>query len=125
MKRLVLGLLCLFASCQIGAVGRVASIPRPFTGEWNAVLASCEGREGDGHVTLSAAQLSFYESVGSVSSVRVLGPLDIVVDAEMAGEGQTWLDHLHFRLSSDKRSLTVLGMGPQPWVLHRCPTPSR
>jgi hypothetical protein len=106
-------------------VGRVAAIPRPFTGEWNAVLASCEGREGDGHVTVSTTQLSFYESSGAVSAVRVLGPLDIVVDAEMAGEGETWLDHLHFRLSSDKRSLTVLGMGAQPWVLYRCPMPSR
>jgi len=122
MKCLVLGLLCLFASGRIESADRVAAIPRLFTGEWNAVLASCEGREGDGHVTLSARQLSFYENAGSVSSVRILGPLDIVVDAEMAGEGQTWLDHLHFRLSSDKHSLTLLGMG-QPWLLHRCPMP--
>jgi len=123
-KRWMSWILCLLASGEVGAVGRVASVPRQFTGEWDTVLAACESREGDGHLTLSATQVWFYESIGPVQSVRVLGPLDIVVDAQMSGEGERWLAHYHFRLSRDKRSLRLLDEG-QPVVHHRCPTPLR
>lgn len=114
--------LCVLASGQVGAVGRVASIPRQFTGEWDTVLAACKSREGDDHLSLSTAQVWFYESIGPVQSLRVLGPLDIVVDAQMSGEGETWLAHYHFRLSRDKRSLSLLDEG-QPVVYQRCPMP--
>jgi len=118
----VLLTLCLFSSGQIGAGQVASSVRRPFRGEWDTAPAACESGESDGHLSLSATRIAFYESIGPVTSVRLQGPLDIVVDAQMSGEGETWLAHYHFRLSRDKRSLSLLDEG-QPVVYQRCPMP--
>jgi hypothetical protein len=59
-----------------------------------------------------------------VKKVIVNGPLDIVIVAEISGEGDTWQSDIHLRLSPDKNSLTDVS-NERPLVRYRCPGPSR
>jgi hypothetical protein len=118
-ERLVAWILCLSASGQVWGTDRVVFIPRPFTGEWDAVVAACASREGDGHLTISARNVSLYESGGAVRSVRVQGPRGILVVADMSGEGERWVEPLELQLSKDSNSLSLVMQG-QRLVYHRC-----
>ena len=106
------------------AVEPVKSIPSSFQGTWNTKIANCKTHEGDGNLTLSSNEVAFYESDGLVKKVFVNSPLDIIVVAELSGEGDTWLSNIHLRLSPDKTSLIDVS-NEKPLVRYRCPGHSR
>lgn len=96
-----------------------ATIPARVHGEWNADLSACGTGRSDSRLRISASEVRFYESTGTVRSVEIESDREIVVTAEYQGEGETWQDERRMMLSEDGSSLTVSNGGDL--VRYRCP----
>lgn len=89
---------------------RADSIPAAFHGVFDSSAQAC-GRPGDGRLTVTAVELRFHESIGSVRSVIAQSPGLIRVEADYQGEGEQWRNSHALRLSGDGSKLTVSGDG--------------
>src|SRR5687767_6119469 len=86
------------------------AIPAAFHGRYDASREAC-GRPSDGRLTVSAGELRFHESIGSVRKVAS-GPAGAIrVEAVYQGEGESWRSTRLLSLSEDGDSLTVTGDG--------------
>ncbi|MEB3309847.1 MAG: hypothetical protein VKJ02_06405 [Snowella sp.] len=95
------------------------SIPARFQGLWMENLKQC-GSLDDTQLKITAKELHFYESHGSVRSIKTEGKLELHVVADFSGEGEKWQQSLRFRLSKDQKRLTDITDNP-PLVRYRCP----
>ena len=98
----------------------VTTIPAPFRGEWNAVLADCGTDLSDSALRISARDMAFYESVGQVSLVTETGPREIAVKARFTGEGETWTRDVRMQLSQDGQTLTDVSPDVSRFARRRC-----
>jgi len=48
------------------------------------------------------------------------GPREIMLIAELSGEGETWLGNSHFTLSADGNALPAVDHTGKPFVRYRC-----
>lgn len=94
-------------------------VPREFQGEWNMRLADCNNALNDSALELRSNKISYYESSGPVRAVIRRGR-ELVLLAELSGEGETNVHAAHFRLSRDGRTLTDELSTPH-LVRYRCP----
>ena len=69
-----------------------STIPAVIQGRWGLVAADCEPGRDDakGLLTITATELDFYESVGTLDDVKELGETRIRADFDFIGEGQEW-----------------------------------
>jgi hypothetical protein len=93
-------------------------IPTAFHGLYDSSQQAC-GRPGDGRLAITARELRFHESVGSVREVASESADLIRVDADYQGEGQTWRNSHELRLSMGGARLTISGEGTS-FVRVRC-----
>jgi len=100
-KKLLLALLL----CPAVGLPQSAQIPAQFHGKWGGGLQWCDG-EDDARLIVTANSVRFWESSGKVLEVRVISPLEIVIEVEARGEGEVSRGSLRFKLSEDKRTLT-------------------
>jgi hypothetical protein len=107
------------ASAGAAAAERLSSVPASFQGEWVADPKGCTSKPDDSRLTIGTDRIRFHESSGAIKAVVMQGELDLALIAEMSGEGETWLDYRHFRLSADRASLTDVTQEPG-FVRHRC-----
>jgi hypothetical protein len=98
---------------------KTESIPAAFHGRYDASPQDC-GRPGDGRLTVTASELRFHESVGSVRGVVSRPAGGIRVEADYQGEGERWSNSHDLRLSEDGSKLTVSGDGTS-FDRVRCP----
>lgn len=115
-------LLCTFAFSIASlalALDPAKSVPSSFHGKWSEKIDDCKQQESEGDLTLSSNKMAFYASGGSVKKVFVNNPLDIIVVANLSGEGETWLSNIHLRLSHDKTSLVDISY-KEPFIRYRC-----
>jgi hypothetical protein len=103
-----------------GAVQQVPTVPKQFRGEWNVKLNLCGTYDEDGRLVISERAISYYESIGPVRAVIVANPRDVVVIAQVRGEGETWLARHHLLLSNDLSILTEV-FGSHSVSRFRCP----
>lgn len=95
------------------------SIPAQFHGRWGLNRADCTSTRGDakGLLTINDAQLTFYESKGTLD--KVLGATATSFDANygFSGEGQSWdrIERLT-RTNSKLRRRTDASVGQEPPV---------
>lgn len=94
-------------------------IPRAYQGEWNMRAKDCGTSRNDSTLRLGSDSLAYLESTGPVRSAVTRGR-ELVLVAELKGEGETRLHAAHFRLARDKRTLTDVTSTP-PLVRYRCP----
>lgn len=81
-------------------------IPQPFLGVWDY-------SDGDGEcdpgsellMEIEAQRITFYESVGTVESVRPQGENAVSVELDMEGEGESWENTLMLSLSDNRATL--------------------
>lgn len=88
------------------------TIPASFHGEWQFAEAEC-GTAAEGRLIVSAAALSFHESIGAVRRVRSIDDEAITVEADFEGEGEAWQADHRLDLSDGGRRLTFAGQGAQ------------
>jgi hypothetical protein len=82
----------------------VAELPAAFLGVWDADPA-CPSTS-DTRLTVSAAELTFFESGAMIKKVTVKSPDEAIVDADFSGEGETWSRSVHLKLGDDGKTLT-------------------
>jgi hypothetical protein len=86
------------------------SIPAGFHGLYDASPEAC-GRPSDGRLTVTARELRFHESIGTVRQVTRESPGLIRIEADYQGEGEKWRNSHELRLSGDGAKLTISGDG--------------
>ena len=69
-----------------------STIPAVIQGRWGLTDADCEPGRDDakGLLTITANELDFYESVGTLDDIKELGETRIRADFDFIGEGQEW-----------------------------------
>ena len=103
-------------------------IPAQFHGRWGINLADCTSTRGDakGLLTISDAQLTFYEARGTLD--KIIGATDSSFAGRygFTGEGQTWLRTERLSLvDAQLRRVTDSEPGQEPPVdltYLRCPS---
>lgn len=67
-------------------------IPSPIQGRWGLVAADCTSTKGDakGLLTIDGTTLKFYESLGTLQTVRERSATRIIADFAFTGEGMEW-----------------------------------
>ncbi|MBX2865106.1 MAG: hypothetical protein KTR27_16260 [Leptolyngbyaceae cyanobacterium MAG.088] len=97
------------------------AIPSQFHGEWNSNLEHCGTAWGDSRLQIDANYIEFHESSGPVVEIVAQGDHDLTVTIELSGEGDTWLDERHFKLSSDLQALeSIFDPSESGFVRYRC-----
>jgi hypothetical protein len=111
-----------FSALLLTAAPAVARdiIPEAFRGVWNADGICRKGEPDDSKLTITARELRYYESGGSVISVAVRDTRKIAVKAKFGGEGETWIDTEEFRLSPNGDSLTAIFRNGTSFMRRRC-----
>lgn len=125
-EQLVYPLLLMIASLGSPAQARapvqaetLQQIPRAYQGEWNMRVKDCGTARNDSSLRLRSDSLSYFESSGPVRTAVTRGR-ELVLVAELQGEGETRLHAAHFQLSRNGRTLTDVTSTP-PLVRYRCP----
>ena len=98
-------------------------IPAAYHGVYDGSLEAC-GRPSDQRLTVSARELRFHESVGTVRSVAWGGTGAIAVEADYEGEGERWRNLRILSLAENGAKLSVKGEGDS-LVRVRCPAGTR
>ncbi|HEY8603901.1 hypothetical protein [Tsuneonella suprasediminis] len=82
-------------------------IPISMRGRWGLVTADCERGRSDakGLMIVSPTTITFYESVGQVSSIRSSSDGKLVARFSFSGEGMNWEREITFELSGDGEAL--------------------
>lgn len=93
-----------------GADAGAGKIPVAFRGNWSGSKASCAKAGDDMRLAVSADSLTFYESVGEVTSVKQVAPNRIQLSADYSGEGNTWSENSTLVLADDGNALTIGNM---------------
>jgi len=89
---------------------KARSIPSAFHGVYDSSPEACV-RPSDGRLAVTARELRFHESIGSVRSVVLLESGAIRVEADYQGEGERWRSSRELRLSKNGAKLSVGGDG--------------
>ncbi len=82
-------------------------IPVAFRGNWSGSKASCTKAGDDLRLAVSANSLTFYESVGEVTSVKQVAPNQVKLSADYSGEGNTWSENSTLMLADGGNALTI------------------
>lgn len=90
---------------SLGACAQKVAIPAQFRGHWAGSPAQC-GSVHEARLTIHGDRVDFYESRGRILSVKPIGALEVELEMESTGEGETWRQVRRFVLSEDKRTLT-------------------
>ncbi|OYW44045.1 MAG: hypothetical protein B7Z08_04060 [Sphingomonadales bacterium 32-68-7] len=84
------------------------AIPAAMLGRWGLVAADCEPGRDDakGLMTVEAAHLRFYESIGTLDDdIDELSATRIRADFDFTGEGMTWDREMTLELQDGGRTL--------------------
>jgi len=85
-------------------------IPASFQGRWSRSAAACAQPGDDSRLAIQAGEMVFYESVGKVKQIQIVGPREINVTADYEGEGERWTRTMALRLTETDKVLSVDGM---------------
>jgi len=103
----------------LGQTAPPSSFPDVLLGQWTEDLDTCGQEDTDG-VNIEADNVQFYEAVGRVQAIMIEPNGAIESELHFSGEGRSWTETAHFRLSKDHSSVEVRALG-QKLVLMRCP----
>ena len=101
------------------AAASATAIPAAFHGTYDRRREDC-ARPSEYRLTVSAGELRFHESIGTVRKVVAEGPDAISVESDYQGEGESWRNVR--RMVRDGDRLTISGDGTSLERV-RCPAP--
>lgn len=107
------------AAVTCSAVAQDAVVPTEFRGRWAGSENQC-GVPHEGSLSIYEDRINFYASRGRVLSVAVISPLEVELQIESTGEGQTWQHARRFVLFEDGRTLTDITNTRYPVSRVRC-----
>lgn len=102
-------------------------IPEVLRGRWGLVAADCEPGRADakGLLVISADQLRFYESVGTLGAATERTPDRLRADFAFTGEGMTWNRDMLLEAQDGGKALVRqefdADAAPEPLRYMRCP----
>ncbi|MEL7198394.1 MAG: hypothetical protein AAGL10_08775 [Pseudomonadota bacterium] len=96
-----------------------AAIPDRFHGTWDALESDCSGFS-DARLTITAAEMVFYESVGKVTDVREDNE-GALISVLASGEGETFETTYRLLLRGDNLLMEVAGTNYGMFERKRCP----
>lgn len=85
------------------------AIPAMFHGRWDSTLEGCAAGT-DLKMVVTANEISFHESIAKPTSVTVINPTSVGINADVSGEGQEWTSSLELVLNGDKLTTTMQGL---------------
>lgn len=101
-------------------------IPVAMRGRWGLVPADCDPARSDakGLLEISARELEFYESVGTLDTVQDGGPTRIRASFDFEGEGMTWQRDVTLEVQDDGAALVRResgdGAAAEPFRYEKC-----
>lgn len=102
------------------------AIPAAIQGRWGLVPADCTSTRGDakGLLVIGPEKLTFYESVGTLGTVKEGGDKRLLASFAYTGEGMSWTREEELVVNEGGKELvrTEHGKGamPQPLTYTRC-----
>ena len=96
----------------VTARARLTAIPTEFRGVWDYAQGSCQP-ESDLRMEIEGGMITFYESMGRVTSVEREGTDEVLVALAMEGEGESWDSTLRLTLDGGD-GLTATPVGDKP-----------
>jgi hypothetical protein len=99
------------------------AIPATMHGRWALVPGDCTTQWGDakGLLTVTAAELQFYESRGKIAKVIQSAHGRITADFDFQGEGEEWQRRMTLERDGDHLVRTEIGEdAPEPFRYARC-----
>lgn len=118
-KATLMSFAALALALALGQTTRPPTFPDLLLGQWTQDLAACGGEDTEG-VSIEPDSVQFYEAVGRVQAIAVDRDGAVTSELRFSGEGRSWTETAHFRLSNDQTSVEVRALG-QKLVLMRCP----
>jgi len=97
------------------------TIPAKFHGEWNENLTDCGTGNNDSSLTITATEMHFYESDGTVRGAFMRGPYEILIVLDMSGEGSSWMSSFQYTLAGNGQYLSARNDDGSLFVRYRCP----
>ena len=91
------------------------TIPTAIQGRWGMVPADCTSTRGDakGLLTITGNTLKFYESVGTLGTIKSRAENSLRADFAFSGEGMTWSRDVELSVAGDTLTRTERG-GDEP-----------
>jgi hypothetical protein len=101
------------SSASTGA--EITQIPAAIRGRWGLVPADCEPGRDDakGLLTITADNLEFYESVGTLSGIREAAEDRIRASFDFVGEGMEWKRDMSLEAQDGGSTLVRREFGPE------------
>lgn len=92
----------------------MVEIPKSIRGRWGLVARDCTATAGEakGLLTVSATQLTFYESVAALGKVTLADPNRMRGTFRYSGEGQSWIQDVALELQADGKTMIRRDFGP-------------
>ena len=101
----------------------VDAMPAAFRGIWGYAEGDCSpGTELS--MVIGEKTIEFYESLGTITAIKVESPTSVVIDLAMEGEGEKWTVQNRLALSENGAILTptdTARTGEQIMPRKRCP----
>ena len=112
--------LVLAVSAPALAAQSTPTVPKRFQGEWNERVNDCGTGDNDSAMRLTATRLELYESSGPIRAVVTNGEFELMVIAELSGEGESHFLYRRYRLAGDGSYLADVTDGDK-YIRYRCP----
>jgi hypothetical protein len=103
------------------------AIPAPLQGRWALAEADCTAPRGEakGLLRIGPEELTFYESVGTITDIEEAGAGGIRGEFSFTGEGMTWSRDITLELQDGGQALVRRehgeGAAPDPFRYSKCP----
>lgn len=97
------------------------AIPSKFHGEWNENLTDCGTGNNESSLTITATEMHFYESDGTVRGAFMRGAYEILIVLDMSGLGNSWMTSFQYTLAGNGQYLSSRNDDGTLFVRYRCP----
>jgi len=87
-------------------------MPGEYIGGWGLSPEACaRGERAEGYLNITATELQFYESVGTLQSYETIDEPGLLFEFSFSGEGETWTEPMYLEVQDGGAGLTRIDVG--------------